>query len=163
MNLPIIKFHEKNVWKNKLSHYESRLLLESGSENLISFAIIETPYVAIGILYEEDSVYPKVKYLKNLDECFIGVDNRLIIVNIVKKKVISKIDLQSFFMDVLEVANKGIIVVEEIGIGLYESTGGRIWFTPTDLIENYLVENDNIIVTTDSGKIMLSISTGKIL
>jgi len=96
-----------------------------------------------------------------VNECFIGVDNRLFIVNTVEMKVISEIDLQSFFVDVVELANKGIIVIEEIGVGLYESTGGRIWFTPTDLIENYLVENDTIIVTTDTGKIKLSILTGK--
>jgi len=160
-NFPIIKFFERDIWNKRLSNYKSKLLLESGSENLISFAIIETPHVAIGISYEEDSVYPKVKSLDSVNECFIGVDNRLFIVNTVEMKVISEIDLQSFFVDVVELANKGIIVIEEIGVGLYESTGGRIWFTPTDLIENYLVENDTIIVTTDTGKIKLSILTGK--
>lgn len=96
-----------------------------------------------------------------LDDLKKVVDNRLTVIDIKLKKVTSQIDLQSFFVDVIEVGDKGIIVVEEIGVGLYERHGEREWFVPTDLIENYLVESESIIVNTEGGKLKLSTMSGK--
>lgn len=160
-NIEVSKILEKNVWENRLKQYDSRLLIESGSDDLSSFAIIETPNVVIGVSYEEDSIYPKVKQLNDTDVYFVGVDNRLLIIDTQLKKVTSQIDLQSFFVDVIEVGDKGIIVVEEIGVGLYKLHGERKWFVPTDLIENYFIESDCIIVNTENGKLMLSTTSGK--
>ena len=160
-NISITKYLERDVWEKKLEQINCRIKFDSGSDQLTAYALIETPHILIGVNYEESSIYPKVKKLRNVDKYFVGADNRLVIVESKSEEICSQIDLQSYFVDVIEVVDKGLIIIEEIGVGFYKYFGERVWFTPTELIENYYVEKDTIIVTTDSGKIKLSTSTGK--
>jgi len=159
--ISIKKHLEFDIWNKELEQSQHNIKFDSGSEYLKAYALIETPHILIGVNYEEETVYPKVKKFIKLDDYFVGIDNRLVIVESKNEKILFQLDLQSFFVDVIEILNKGIIVIEEIGISLYSYTGERLWFTPTDFIESYYIEDESLIVVTDNSKVKLSTSTGK--
>ena len=160
-NINIQQFYEKSVWESQLKKYANPLLLESGSNSLTAFAIIEAPNIVIGASFEERSVYPKVKSFHNSNCYFIGIDNRLIIVDAKNINIISIIDLDSFFVDAFETKQDCVVIFEETGIGLYEFSGKKIWYTPTDLLDKYFVDDDIITICDGSTKIKLSILSGK--
>jgi len=162
-NIKIINYLEKSIWQKKMEQYESKIMIDSGSDNLISFAIIETPNISVGLSFEESSVYPKVKKSNKADELFIGIDNRLIVLNTTEKKVISRYALQSFFIDVIHVSEFEYIIIEEIGVGRYGINSNRIWFTPTDLIEDFSIKKETISLKTNGEVIELSLLSGETL
>jgi hypothetical protein len=157
----ITKNLEKSIMLSKLNDTKSSIILESTNDSLNSYATIEFPDFLVGVMYEEESIYPKVMKTHNTNYYIIAIDEVVYQLDVNEKKLIWKVELESYFIDAIEIQSKGLLIIEEIGVGLYDDEGKCIWSKPTDLVESYLVEQDILIINTDSGKVKLSTEDGK--
>jgi hypothetical protein len=162
MEKPVItNYIEKDVWKSKLMQYTSCIVVDSGSDDLISFSIVETPELAIGVSYEQSSIYPKTLLLSDNSDLLIGADNSFLSISLSDKKINFKVELQSLLVDLKEISEKGILVIEEVAVSFYAVDGKRLWFVPTDFVETYLLDHCIITLMTESGVIKISLDTGE--
>lgn len=115
----------------------------------------------VGVLTEGHGLEPMCKCIK--DKIFIGFNHELHIIDISNKedKIIYSNSL--FYEFSLDAISNRIIVVFELEIICISVNGNIYWRYMTDIINDYSIENNYVNVTTDSGKEVIDLLTGKLM
>ncbi|MCK4261455.1 MAG: hypothetical protein KAX49_20980 [Halanaerobiales bacterium] len=140
---------------NKLNNCQGgRVLLGEDIYHADKFYVVEINLIkgentqfGIGIISENNGLKPNVLSFISENKIFVGFNSEVVLVDIIVGKVESRISLEYLFHSFFHLVDyKMIIVINEIGAIALTEDGKKVWEISTDIIENFIIENENLVL-----------------
>ncbi|MFG1487210.1 hypothetical protein [Halobacteriovorax sp. RZ-2] len=140
---------------------ESLNELSSQDESISNYSIVKFDNFTIGLKYFNDAYFPPVVVFETDKRIFIGLDKKLFQLDDFGR-LLGEADLDFYISEIIPFNDVGIIVLFEIGACFYDLNFRCMWNISLDFIEDFKINNDALILDTNSGQIEIEVCTGKL-
>ncbi|OQB14537.1 MAG: hypothetical protein BWY15_01046 [Firmicutes bacterium ADurb.Bin193] len=171
INIIKIIVDSKSELKEKLRGSTSdNLILGENSEVERDFYIFKveaenglSTILEIGVISEGHGLQPECKLIDERHIC-IGVNKEVHIIDIYNFLKRCTVMFDSLFYEFISLERKDrIIVLQELGLTCISLDGVKLWEHSTNVINDYKVEKDRIVLITDEFSITILKDTGEII
>lgn len=149
-----------------LRNYKNCILLGEDSEVEINFKLIDIQLnisFGIGIISERSFIDPSFILLNDNKTIVIGFNKEINIIDILKNKISTKINLGTNFNSLIK-KNDFILILFETGVMSITETGIENWKVDRDVVVDYNLSDYYLeLQFMDDNPLKISIKDGKIL